>query len=242
MRTVTPLSITLQARTDHRLDISVPLDSWMTPVIRQALLADSYERTERDMVEAGVRPWDVVVELGTGLGVISAMCARMCGNEAVTTFEANPKMIPVIKETYRLNGVNPCLHNAILGPKEDGGRSSSETAVVPVYLHSDFWRSSTVKDPSWLLSDWVGTEMVPVVESSSVFYYRDVSMLICDIEGGEAELFKTLDLPSSLKKIVIETHPRVIGEKAVDRLLADFYALGFSLISTGGDVWFLARA
>ena len=228
------LLVTLEARMNKRLNITVPIDPWMTPVIYHALTSDRYERTERDMVEAGVRPWDVVVELGTGLGVISAMCARVCGNEAVTTFEANPRMIPVIQETYRLNNVNPCLHNAILGPKED---------VVPVYLHSDFWRSSTVKDPSWLLADWVGTEMVPVMESSSVFFagYRDVSMLICDIEGGEADLFKTLDLPRSLKKIVLETHPRVIGEKAVDRLLTDFYAQGFNLISTGGDVWFLAR-
>jgi len=161
-------------------------------------------------------------------------------------------MIPVIKETYRLNNVNPCLHNAILGDKE---------GMVPVYLHSDFWRSSTVKDPSWLLADWVGTEMVPMIKSSNAFFaggrsssetagYRDVSMLICDIEGGEADLFKTLDLPRSLKKIVLETHPRVIGEPAVDRLLIDFYAQGFSLISPqsdedrlpGGDVWFLARS
>jgi FkbM family methyltransferase len=212
--------------TNPKLDIDIQLDnSWMSPTIYNVLANDRYERIEREMVEAAVRPFDSVVELGAGLGVISAMCARVCGDDYVHAYEANPKMIPYIEETYRLNKVNPVLKNAILG-REEGS--------VPFYLHKDFWESSTVPFPGGEIVN------VPVVNGSDALI--NCTFLICDIEGGEADLFKGLDLPASLKKILVETHPRIVGEKALDRLLADFYANGFELVGTGGDVWFLARS
>jgi FkbM family methyltransferase len=221
---------TLKARLNSRLDLQVNLDDWMTPTIHHALASDRYERIERDMVEAGCRPWDKVVEIGAGLGVISAMCARICGNDSVVAYEANPRMIGKIEETYRLNDVRPNLHNVILGEK-DGEQE--------LYIHPDFWESSTIISQSKVWRP-EATVKVPVWAAHDALC--NVTMLICDIEGGEAELFKSLGLPESIKKIVVETHPHVIGKKATDRLMADFYSAGFTLISETGDVWFLARA
>lgn len=215
--------------TDPRLSIDVTLDLWMTPTIHNALTSNQYEQTERQMVEAAVRPYDRVVELGAGLGVISSICARVCGDGNVTAYEANPKMIDKILETYKLNGVAPTLRNAVLGE-----RSGTK---VPLYIHEDFWESSLVPDAVW---QPVTVEMVDMVNGSDALI--NCSFLICDIEGGEADLFKTLGLPPCLKKILVETHPRVTGEASLDRMLADFYAAGFELVATGGDVWFLARA
>lgn len=216
-------------QTDARLNIDVTLADWMPKVIRNVLISDKYEQNERSMVEASVHPYDRVVELGAGLGVISAMCAKVVGDGNVVCYEANPKMIDPILDTYRLNGVAPVIRNAVLGETAGG--------TVPLYIHEEFWKSSLVPDPIW---QPVTVEMVPVVNGSDALL--NASFLICDIEGGEAELFKTLDLPASLKKILVEVHPHLIGAKGLDRMLADFYSHGFTLVATGGDVWFLARA
>lgn len=207
------------------LNIRVKLDPWMTPVIHDALARDCYERTERNMVEAAVRPHDVVLELGAGLGVISALCAKVA--KRVIAYEANPRLIPIIQETYRLNEVDCHLHQAMLG---------YQTGFQELYLHADFWESSTVPNPS------LERVRVPVINAASVLCTVNPTFLICDIEGGEADLFKTLSYPEDVRKIVVETHPHVIGEKATDRLMADFYAAGFQLVITSGDVWFLARS
>jgi FkbM family methyltransferase len=206
--------------------VEIDLNASLSQTIQAVLQAGSYELTERDMVSHTLRPWDTVLELGAGLGVISTLCARKIGSHCVHAYEANPQMIPLIRETYRRNGVKPFLHNAILG---------DHVGEADFYLHDDFWRSSTVPfAPSERVK-------VPVVHAYDVFYSILPTFLVCDIEGGEAGLFKTLTYPESLKKIVVEVHPQIIGEKAVDRLLADFYAQGFELGADQGNVWMLAR-
>lgn len=210
--------------------VEVPLDPSLSFNMHRAIQSGGYERSEREMVEAALRPWDTVVELGAGIGLISTLCAQKVGSHKVHAFEANPAMIPLIRATYRQNGVKPFLHNAIFGEK-----AGEQT----FYLHPDFWLSSTVQNPVW---SPLPTTQVPVVNGSEVLADVKPSFLICDIEGGEADLFKTLDLPYETKKLLVETHPRVIGVKGVDRLLADFYAQGFELGATSGDVWFLCRS
>jgi FkbM family methyltransferase len=166
-----------------------------------------------------------VVELGAGLGIISTLCAKKVGGDKVFAYEANPQMIPLIRDTYRLNGVQSIyLKNCILGEKD---------GEATFYLHEDFWRSSTVP---FAPADSV---RVPVVNASEELDAIKPSFLICDIEGGEFDLFKTLSYPMSLTKILIEVHPQ--GGNEVDRLLADFYAAGFTLIETVGVVWILTR-
>ena len=210
--------------------VELELDPSLSFNMREAISSGGYERSERDMVEAAIRPWDSVVELGAGIGLLSTLCAQKVGSHKVHAYEANPAMIPLIRNTYRRNGVKPFLHNAIFGE-----RQGEQT----FYLHPDFWLSSTVQNPVW---SSLPTVQVPMVSGSEVLAEVKPSFLICDIEGGEADLFKTLELPQETKKLLVETHPRVIGVKGVDRLLADFYAVGFELGATSGDVWFLCRS
>lgn len=198
----------------------------LSPRMQRVLLGGGYEATEREMVEASLRPYDTVLELGAGIGLISTLAAKIVGEENVTAFEANPQMIPVIERTYRLNDEYPTLRHAILG---------DQLGEADFYLHSDFWISSTV--PSLDKT----RVRVPMLRAQDVLEQVHPTTLICDIEGGEADLFKNFDLGSRLKKIILEVHPAVIGDTAVERLFAYFYAQGFTLISEQGQVWLLAR-
>jgi hypothetical protein len=54
------------------------------------------------------------------------------------------------------------------------------------------------------------------------------SFMIVDIEGGEAEFFAGADL-STVRKICVETHPDVLGDRVLSEMFAGLVAKGFAL-------------
>ena len=52
------------------------------------------------------------------------------------------------------------------------------------------------------------------------------SMIVCDIEGGELELFKKATL-TGVKKVYIETHQRQLGRRGMKSLFERFHELDF---------------
>ena len=139
---------------------------------------------------------DVVLEIGTGIGVIATLCAQQIGSDRVHTFEANPQLIPAIEETFRLNGVAPHLYNCVLG---------SGPGTRTFFVMKDFWSSSTVRRRA----DARQIE-VPVRDLRVTMNEIRPTFLIVDIEGGEWDLFQDIDL-SGVEKLSIELHSRVIG-------------------------------
>jgi hypothetical protein len=66
--------------------------------------------------------------------------------------------------------------------------------------------------------------------------------LICDIEGQEYEMVERE--PKALKTagmIIMETHPRIIGEDKVASMKASLFELGFELLDQDDSVLVLAR-
>ncbi len=89
------------------------------PRRRKALRLGQYEDRETQAVIATVKPDDVVVELGAGMGYMSTLMAKNLNVAQVHAYEANPDMVPYIQAVYDENGVeNAQVHNAILGPKK----------------------------------------------------------------------------------------------------------------------------
>jgi FkbM family methyltransferase len=147
----------------------------------------------------------------------------------VFTYEANPQLEEHIRTTFALNKVAPHLTMALLG---------REAADSTFYVDdADFWASSTFRrTPDSRLV------RVPTLGLNDEMRRVRPTFLIVDIEGGEADLFETIDL-EGVKKISMEVHRRILGEKAVARLKSVVEGAGFRLhpqLSTGG-VWFLRR-
>jgi len=164
--------------------------------LRTIIYRGFYEQAEREIVKTRLMPDDVVLELGTGIGLIASSCALKIGSNRVHTFEANPALIPRIKETFQLNGVSPILHNYILGEGE---------AKRIFYVTPEFWSSSTIKRRG--KSSEVSVEQK---DFNSVLREIQPTFLIVDIEGGEFDLFQYADL-QSVRKLAIELHARIIG-------------------------------
>jgi FkbM family methyltransferase len=184
----------------------------MSRRVERAISKGGYERDELRLIGMVLSPSDVVLDVGAGLGVISAYCAKRLGSSRVFAFEANPDLEPSIRETYALNGVEPTLEMCAI--RATAGR-------VTLYRTKHIFSSSIIKRNAEALPIEVpGKALSYVVEK-----FRP-TLLIVDVQGAESELFDQAQLPG-VTKIVLELHERVIGEAKAQRVRGALTALGF---------------
>ncbi len=195
--------------------VRLPLtDPAITPPIRRDIFFGTYEGKEAALVRGKLTSDDIVMEVGAGIGFLSAMCARIVGNDRVFAYEANPQLMDVIHHVHSLNGVAPTVRNVVLG---------EGVAERDFFLEKDYWASSLIQGSASAQSI-----RVPQVDLNSEIRRIAPTFLIIDIEGGEYELMRHIDL-SSVRKICIETHPHVLGNRRVSEILGWLFDAGFAL-------------
>lgn len=178
----------------------------ITPKIERPMRNSRYEGGECALTRQMLQPGDRVLELGAGIGLISTVAAQVDGVEAVTTIEANPELIPVIRETHRLNGVEKVeLLNGVVVPGQQ------KTAAF--YLRKDFWASSMDPDAQ----RYTQKLDLPCYNIHDLIKTKNPTVIICDIEGGELGLFDDVDL-SGVRALVLEFHPKVYGAETVEEI------------------------
>ena len=195
-------------------EIKIQLGQFASLRIAVEILNGEYEADERELLRAHLADDDIVVELGTALGVIAALCAKRVGSKNVFTFEANPAMITHAQTTFRLNEVDPLIENCMVS-----SRSGQET----FYISKHFWSSSSKSR-----GEAEKEVIVPVMPLGAILEKYRPTFLIVDIEGGEADLFDGISLPSFVQRILIELHPHVIGQESVNSVLRQLKSMGFS--------------
>jgi len=196
--------------------ISLPLSHpLITSGIAKEIYFGDYERKEAEIVAKRLENDDVVMEIGAGIGFLSAFCAKQIGDERVFAYDANPALLEVIAATYAANRVSPSICNAMLGQGAGKGR---------FFVEKEFWASTTVREGA---RDATEIEVEQRDLNAEIARIRP-TFLIVDIEGGEADLFPIADL-SGVRKICVETHPHVLGNEGVSQLLALLFERGFVL-------------
>lgn len=198
----------------------------VSPGIAREIYLGDYEAKEIEIISKRLATDDVVFEVGAGLGYLSAYCAKRTGSDRVHTYEANPDLIPLIRETHARNDVAPSVTNALLA-KGDGEREFR--------IDADFWASSAHRDGGRAIT-------VRQLDLNGELARVRPTFMIVDIEGGEAEFFAGANL-AGVRKICVETHPDVLGDRVLSEmfaaLVADGFALDFSLIRK--NVFFFHR-
>ncbi|MCP4897137.1 MAG: FkbM family methyltransferase [bacterium] len=189
--------------------IEIP-DDVPESIVRQ-IYTERYERGEARCINAGLQAGDVVLEVGGGIGFVSALCALRVGSDQVHTFEGNPALIDRIHRTYELNDVAPHLTNAMLGM---GGRER------PFYIESEFLSSSQIRR-----SEQAEEIVVPELNVNEVIARVKPTVIVMDIEGGEAELVPMIDW-SSIRALVIELHPAVLGAQVTQEVIEAIESAG----------------
>ena len=188
---------------------------WAT---RRALRRENYEFRESEAVLKMVTPEDVVLELGGGIGYMSALIETHCKPVKIHSYEANPTLMPIIDRVQELNNITTVtMHNKLLAKRK--------TKPVDFYVREEFLSSSMDRDsnPNGIVS----TEKIEVDNINTVLKTLKPTFLVCDIEGAEAELFTGVDL-SCLRAAVIELHPQWIGQTGVQAVFDAMHAAGLT--------------
>lgn len=181
--------------------------------VRQSIDQGWYELEESRNIPYLLQDGERVLELGSGLGFLTALMARDARVQSVTSFEANPLLARLAGEAAALNGVTDKVdvRNAVAMP-----RPGAE--VCDFYLRDEFWASSLQSEP-WGYREVIS---VPVADLNRVIAELDPTLLVVDIEGGERDLFDAIEL-GSIRKVFLELHQGAIGR---DGMLKVFQALG----------------
>lgn len=216
-------------------NLRIPVDpAVMSPRIRKLLRDGSYEMRECHAMFKLVQRDDVVLELGTGIGYLSALISINKPVREIHTYEANPELIGYISRLHEANGVrNVKVHNKILG--------ATKSDPVDFYVRKQILASSLDKDQ--------GPDTIRRVAKIEVEDINDAldriqpTVLICDIEGAEATLLPQARF-RTLRAAIIETHPQWIGSEGVRAVFDAMHGAGltyFAKASEGKVVAFLNR-
>ncbi|MCU0908049.1 MAG: FkbM family methyltransferase [Rhodobacteraceae bacterium] len=178
---------------------------------RRNLRAGTYEAKETAAVLATVTPGDRVLELGAGIGYMSALMARHIGPAAITCVEANPRLIPYIARVHALSGVT--------GIRVLHGMLGAAAGTAPFYVRTDFIGASA-DDFTGRGKDTPSTRHdVPVLAAADVLADLRPTVLVCDIEGAEATVLPLMDL-SGLRAAILELHPQWVGAAGIAAVFA----------------------
>jgi FkbM family methyltransferase len=192
--------------------VRLPLGEQVPPGLRRRILAGRYERGESRAVLLHLEPDDVVLELGGGLGYLAALCALRVGSERVSTYEANPELLPLLERTLAANGVSPRVEHAVVGLAE----GTSTFFVEHHFDSSSVIRRSVEGRPV----------AVPQVDIRRVIEEVRPTFLIMDVEGAELDLVPAIPW-GGIRKLLLEVHPALVGEVAVRRILDVLDGAGF---------------
>lgn len=215
--------------------VRIDLREWaFSKEARQLLYIDRYEYKERQIIEQLLRPDDIVLELGSGIGIVTITCCQITGSERVHTFEANPRLEAILRRNFELNGVAPHLQMAMI---------SSQSGTEDFHI-SDFFLSSSRYESAVRASPQAfECQTVPTVSLRQVLEEIRPTFLVVDIEGSELEFLNPeVDL-SSVERICMEVHPAKIGDEQTSRLIENLMQRGFwlSLNQSEGIVLYFER-
>jgi len=166
-------------------------------------------------------PEDRVLDLGAGAGFVSSLAARIVGGENVTSVEASPDMLPVLRRNLNLNeaGDTPVLHGAVMA-------DDTPQDVVRFEVADAFWSSRIGAD------DAAKTVEVPVLRFTELVRQVKPSVLVMDIEGGELDICQ-LDWPDCVRLLIMEIHTGRYPPRDVKALFDGLSRNGFTYMPWG---------
>ena len=199
------------------------LDDEYSAEVKQTLHEGTYEARERRLVRELLRPGDRVLEAGTAIGLVSMNAASIVGADSVITYDANPL---IARDAQRNFGANGLPIDSRVGVLRNRASWDHSQTLANFYISKHLWGSRLFATPTD--GDIVDVVQIPYVLLEDQIEASRANVLLCDIEGGEADLLTEADL-SSIDLIVLETHYWAVGRPSVDRMMRALVAAGFNV-------------
>lgn len=200
--------------TIHGLHVPIA-ENEVSPIIWQALQSGEYEAKEARLARDLLRPGDRVLELGSGLGIITTVLAQT-PDVRIWSFDANPGTVAMARRVAQANGVdNVTFAHGMLS----AGAPSSHV----FYMRRDFWMSSMIESQG-------PYETAIQVDSANIDDFlaaESVNVLVMDVEGAEQQILGAAAL-EGVDRVFLELHDHLYGLSGVREIFASMDRLGFA--------------
>lgn len=206
-----------------RIDVSSDV---ISDAVRGYIARGKYEAEEHQIISRTLTKEDVVMEIGAGIGYISCVCASILQDkDRLHVYEANPRIIDIIRHNMSLNNVDFHLNNQLLG---------FENGKADFYIPKDFWSAS--------MNYLEGAEkvVIDVVDANEKLLEIKPTYLIMDIEGAEVHVLPKMDL-SSVNTICLEVHPHKTSMPLIHQMFQYLLDNGFMFEMNKFDLVYLFK-
>ena len=217
--------------------VKVPIrGSFLSPKMRRHLMRGGYERAERKLLGRLIREGDSVIELGASLGIVSTLLAKKVGPRgAVAAVEPNHLLRPHFERQLAVNGARAMLVPVLGCPLWEG--------PVPEEIRSQCF-AAVENSLSGRAAGKEG-DAVPWLTLKEVAERAGIAAptaIVIDVEGGEQVWCDHAPgFPESVRTIIVEVHPHLIGEMKSGECVQALIREGFALAAISGTVFGLAR-
>lgn len=203
--------------------IKVPLSpDEVSPIIWQALTSGSYEAKEARGIFKAVRANDRVLELGSGIGVVTSLIAKIPGVQ-VWAYEANPATADLAKRVIDANN----LDNVIFS---QGLLTAGAPRSFHFYVRRDLWMSSMDKNQG----PYEQVISLASINIDDFIRYHNINVLVMDIEGAELDLLQDAELPG-IERIFLELHDHLYGLAGIREITQALVAKGYAYDPRGSQ-------
>jgi len=181
-------------------------------------LSSDYEAEEMFILRTMNLDGQKILELGTGLGLVSLTCARLNPTAEVISYDINESMTALAKENAKLNSIVNVEYRT-------GSVSNNFTSE-----YTDFNVSKEILKSSWTQKNFTHSDRFTAVSVKnialkSLIHEEKFSTLIVDVEGFEEVLFTGSWLNDcKIHTIMIEYHPWLYDfevQKSIERSILD---------------------
>ncbi|EEQ92878.1 FkbM family methyltransferase [Brucella intermedia] len=205
----------------HGINVPITSDE-VSPVIWQALTSGSYEAKEARSIFKAVKPGDRVLELGSGIGIITSIIARIA-DVSVWAFEANPTTAALARRVVDANGLN----NVVLS---QGILTAGEPSSFRFYVRRDLWMSSMDENqgPYEHAIELFSTNIDEFIAQ------HGINVLVMDIEGAERDLLQNADL-TGVERIFLELHDHLYGLAGIRDMTQALASKGYAYDPRGSQ-------
>ena len=118
------------------LRLSICPDGWARESL-EAIYSGMFEIAERRACKQLLKHGDVVVEFGTASGLVAMTASRIVGNGNVTSYEANPHLIPYALTSAVSNSLRIDFNWGAIVDRGTAGESSR--TVLPIASFRSFF-------------------------------------------------------------------------------------------------------
>ncbi len=185
--------------------------------LRRALTRGRYERHKTRQLRNRIEPNDVVLDVGTGIGLTALYAAGMVGADNVLCVEPDPRAAALARRNFALNRQSISLLEAAAAPAGAPER-------MDFHLNEALGRSSLKPR-----AGTVETLSVATLDVAPMLRERDVSALCVDVEGSECDLLEGIEDFADVRVLLLRINEQALGYGRANRLFERLFDAGFAL-------------